>query len=209
MTKDQKSSPKHRHRIFRPVYVLILLIICVSVSIYALRQNNLNMVKLRENVYTADKDDGNVQQALLQLQAYVVDHMNTSLTSSSNAVYPPIQLKYTYQRLQAAASESSSSDSNTQLYTEAEDYCQATVPNGFSGRYRIPCIDNYIEAHKITSPTSIPAGLYEFDFVSPSWSPDLAGWSLVGSVLLVITLAASLAVNYKPRLNKVARRQDQ
>ena len=30
---------------------------------------------------------------------------------------------------------------------------------------------------------SFQPGLYEFDFLSPTWSPDLAGWSLVLAVL--------------------------
>ena len=30
---------------------------------------------------------------------------------------------------------------------------------------------------------NIPDSLYKFDFVSPTWSPDLAGWSLLVAIV--------------------------
>jgi hypothetical protein len=157
------------------------------------------MVRLRSAVYVADKDNGDVNGALKKLQAYVVAHMNTSLTAGSGAIYPPIQLTYTYQRLEAAQSASVANlqKTNLQLYTQAEDYCQAKIPIGFSGRYRVPCIEQYITSHgfgnDLTMPT-IPASLYEFSFISPTWSPDLAGWSLVVAALSFLLVPISWAI---------------
>ena len=49
------------------------------------------------------------------------------------------------------------------------------------------------DKHNLTLPT-IPDALYKFDFVSPAWSMDLAGWSIVATVvsfaLFVILLIA-------------------
>ena len=165
----------------RPIYFLYIAILFFLIGLFALRANNEHMLKLRNAVYAADKQNSNVTQALQNLQAYVTHHMNTSLSSGSGSVYPPIQLKYTYERLLASESDNVAS-SNTQLYTQAQIYCQAQIPTGFSGRYRVPCIEQYIESHDASLPT-IPTSLYEFDFVSPSWSPDLAGWSLLISAL--------------------------
>jgi hypothetical protein len=117
--------------------------------------------------------------------------MNTNLTSGPNAVHPPIQLKYTYERLvQAQNAASTGTDSeNSATYTEAQQYCESAVPNGVSGSYRLTCIQDYIKQHGLkTSPAqAVPKNLYQFDFVSPSWSPDLAGWSLVLTVALVLS----------------------
>ncbi len=135
------------------------------------------MLKLRNAVYAADQNNGDVQGTLQRLQAYVTTHMNTNLSSGSSAVYPPIQLKYTYQRLLDAES-ASAAQANSQLYTDAQGYCQAQIPTGFSGRYRVPCIEQYVESHDTALPT-IPTALYEFDFVSPTWSSDLAGWTML------------------------------
>jgi len=175
-------------RWIKPWYILVLLVITTSVSIYSLRQNNLQMVKLRNAVYTADKSNTNVSAALGALQAFVTTHMNTNLASGPNAPYPPIQLEYTYARLEAANTQSAS-NTNQALYTNAENYCQQAIPNGFSGRYRVSCIEEYITSHGVAVQT-IPVSLYEFSFLSPRWSPDLAGWSLLISILLAISFVA-------------------
>lgn len=174
-------------------------IISAVICVYSLRANNEHMVKLRDAVYAADKDNGDVSGALKALQAYVTTHMNTSLAGPDN-VYPPIQLKYTYDRLVQAQSQQTQ-EANTQIYSDAQNYCQALIPNGFSGRYRVPCIEQYVQTHSPASTPAIPDALYKFDFASPNWSPDRAGWSMVvaglSAILFVVTLIA----------NRIARRK--
>jgi hypothetical protein len=150
------------------------------------------MVKLRTAVYTADKNNTDVNGTLKNLQAYVTSHMNTNLSSGPNAPYPPIQLEYTYIRLQQANNQSASNVNQT-LYTDAENYCQATIPTGFSGRYRVSCIEQYITSHGATV-TLINPSLYEFNFLSPSWSPDLGGWTILISIILGILFILSLVI---------------
>ncbi len=152
------------------------------------------MVKLRDAVYSADKNNTDVNAALEALQAFVTSHMNTNLSSGPNAPYPPIQLEYTYTRLQAANNQATN-DINKALYTNAENYCQQAIPTGFSGRYRISCIEQYITSHGVTVQV-IPPSLYEFNFLSPSWSLDLAGWSLLASIGLAIIFIITLGTRY-------------
>ena len=147
------------------------------------------MVSLRNDVYAADKNNGDVQTALNKLQAFVVTHMNTNLASGPNPVYPPIQLPYTYERLQQAAAQNSSEAS---LYTNAQNYCQQQIPSDHQLRERAACIEQYIESHgQGVKIVNIPASLYEFDFISPSWSPDLAGWSLLATIALGLLFVIS------------------
>lgn len=163
---------------------LYLFIISSIVCLLALRHNNQTMVKLRETVYTADKNNGDVNAALNNLRAYVYKHMNTNLSSGGNNIKPPIQLKYTYQRLYDAQLNQVQS-ANQQLYTDAENYCQS-INHAYFGTTRVPCVQNYVVNHGLKQANiNIPAGLYEFDFVSPSWSPDLAGFSLLTSVVFL------------------------
>lgn len=161
---------------------LILIVVFGATSLLALRHNNEQMIKLREDVYAADKTNGNVEGALKQLRTYVYSHMNTSL-NTANGIKPPIQLSYTYARLEEAQQQ------NSALYVDAKNYCEALIPasESISGRGRIGCITDYVTSHG-AKPVDIPAGLYEFDFVSPSWSPDFAGWSLVALALSVTAL---------------------
>ncbi len=138
------------------------------------------MAQLREAVYATDKDGGDVTKALGQLQAYVTTHMNTEL-STGNGVYPPIQLKYTYERL-VKAQGNSTAEANSKIYSEAQAYCEAQNSRDFSGRNRVPCIEQYVQTHQ-TQNTQIQEDLYKFDFASPFWSPDLAGWSIVIAII--------------------------
>jgi hypothetical protein len=181
-----------------PTWVFLVLFLASSiVSIYTLRQNNINMIKLRNAVYEADKNNGDVNSALNNLRKYVYGHMNTDLSSGGNSIKPPIQLKYTYERLQAN-SESQTTDINSSLYTEAENYCQAQIPANLSvsGRARVPCVQDYVTTHGASaSAKSVPDALYKFDFVSPSWSPDLAGWSLIVSFILMLLFIASFTLD--------------
>lgn len=182
-------------RRIKPWYFLIITVLFAGLSVYELRQNNLNMVSLRAAVYAADKNNGNVNGALKNLQAYVTSHMNTDLSSGPNGAYPPIQLQYTYERLQQAQAQQqlSQTQANTTLYTQAQTYCQQQDSTDFSGHNRVPCIIQYVQSHGISNFTvqTIPPSLYEFDFVSPSWSPDLAGWSLVATSLSFILFIAT------------------
>lgn len=150
------------------------------------------MLALREAVYTADKDNGDTETALRNLQLYVTTHMNTNLSAGKNAVYPPIQLKYTYDRLVQARS-SQSGQSNDQIYTDAQRTCEKQNPTDFSGRNRIPCIQAYVQAHTVVSQNSeVPDALYKFSFVSPRWSPDLAGWSMLLTIISGLMFIISL-----------------
>ena len=176
------------HRVPYTIF-LALFIIAAIVAIYALRQNNQTMVKLRAEVYAADQADGDVNSALNKLREYVYGHMNTDLSSGGNAIKPPIQLKYTYERLLGTEQQKAAS-SNSKIYTDAQNYCQALVPAGTSGRGRIPCVQDYVTSRDVKT-TPIPTGLYQFDFISPTWSPDLAGWSLVIAALTLLAFIFS------------------
>jgi len=198
-------NKRHAHHLWtkvrrlKPIYFFTVAVLSGIICVFALRANNENMVSLRTAVYTADKNNGNVELALQKLQSYVTSHMNTNLDSGNGSVYPPIQLQYTYQRL-VQSQKNATSANNAQLYTEAQNYCQQQDSVDFSGRNRVPCIEQYIESHGEQTST-VPASLYEFSFASPAWSPDLAGWSLVVAVLSGILFIVSFGASRWARHN--------
>lgn len=148
------------------------------------------MAELRSAVYAADRDNGDVQGTLTALQRFVTSHMNTDLSGGSdNAVYPPIQLKYTYERLQEAESKKS----NEPVYREAQAHCERLNPTDFSGRNRVPCIQEYVQSHGVQQKI-IPDALYKYDFVSPTWSPDMAGFGVLGAGLFALLGAVTWAI---------------
>lgn len=166
----------------KPQYLLAATLVSVSVCAFSLRSNNQNMLELRADVYAADERGEGVQESLIALQSYVTAHMNTDLSSGGSGVYPPIQLKNTYERLITERSAKVAAN-NTQTYSEAQAECERQNPNDFSGRNRIPCIEKYVQSKGVILPP-IPDALYKFSFISPVWSPDLAGWSMVTSIVL-------------------------
>jgi len=181
----------------RPVkiwYLLVIFLVSAAVAVFALRQNNLTMITLRDQVYAADKNNQDVEAALQKLRAYVYGHMNTKLASGDDAVYPPIQLKYTYERLQNAA-QTQAQQNNSQTYNAAQQYCEQQDSTDFSGRNRVPCVEKYVSEHGVRV-AKIPDAMYKFDFVSPSWSPDIAGFSVAIAVVALILLILRVGLGY-------------
>jgi hypothetical protein len=112
--------------------------------------------------------------------------MNTSLATGPNAVHPPIQLKYTYERL-LQSQENTLGQGNSALYTQAQQYCEGQSDVGSEV---IACIQQYAQSHGGRLAV-IPDSLYKFDFTSAKWSPDLAGWSLVLTALSLLGFVCS------------------
>jgi hypothetical protein len=193
-------NKRHLHHLWakarwiKPWYFLVLAIISAVICVFALRANNQHMITLRDAVYTADKDNTDVQKPLKALQAYVTSHMNTDLNTGKSTVYPPIQLKYTYDRL-VQAQKQKFTDANSDIYSQAQSHCEAQNSTDFSGRNRVPCIEQYVQSHTTQSMPSIPDALYKFSFATPRWSPDLAGWSMalaiLGGLSFIVTFTAS------------------
>ena len=197
MLKPKLARLQKNFLSIKPWYFLGLFVISAVICVVALRNNNQTIAKLRSQLYTADKNNSNVSLALSKLQAYVTTHMNTNLSAGPNAPYPPIQLVYTYNRLVAAQNDQITNQiqqANGQLYTDAQTYCQKVDSTDFSGHNRVPCIEQYVQSHGTKLNLNIEpisSSLYKFNFLSPTWSPDLAGWSLLASIVLLLLFIVS------------------
>lgn len=142
-----------------------------TISVFELRTNNLRAVELRNQVLVVDKANGDVEKALRDLRGFVYSHMNANL-SSGTSVYPPVQLKYRYDRL-VAAEKARIPGEMAKVYADAPNACA-----GQSGAARAQCLEAYITSHTVTE-RPINEDLYKFDFVAPVWSPDKAGITMV------------------------------
>jgi hypothetical protein len=201
-------NKRHLHHLWtktrwiKPWYFLVLAIISAIVCVFALRANNQHMIVLRDAVYKADRENTDVQQPLKALQAYVTSHMNTDLNTGKSTVYPPIQLKYTYDRLVQAQKDQYAS-ANGDIYSQAQAHCEAQNSADFSGRNRVPCIEQFVQSHAVKPLPSIPDALYKFSFTTPRWSADLAGWSMAVAVLsgllFIVTFIASRILRFTSR----------
>ena len=185
-----------RIRPIKTPYLLVAFVIFAGGAAVALRHNYTRMTTLRSAVYVADQSGNGVEQSLQNLRKYVGGHMNTNL-ATADGVYPPIQLKYTYTRLQQAEQDRVNA-TNSQVYTDAQHTCEAKYPGSFSGGPRVPCIEQYVKDNGTTA-HAIPDAMYKFNFASAQWSPDAAGWLLVLAVVSGVAAALRLVVGLLAR----------
>ncbi len=189
-----KRKLHHTHKQLRFInawYFAVAAIIFLIIGVNALRNNYRTMVDLRQKVTAADQKGSDVQKPLNELRAFIYTHMNTNLSSGNVAIKPPIQLKNHFERLVAAEKERVK-QATPAIAAAAETTCQQQFPASGPNVARITCVQNYMSANAAKEQT-IPSELYKFDFKSPSWSPDLAGISLLLSgvffVLFVLRFA--------------------
>jgi preprotein translocase subunit SecF len=184
---------KHLKRV-KPAYLVLLAVFFLALGIYGLRQNYSEMVRLRTAVATADKENGDVETSLRNLRDFVYNHMNTNLSSGNVSIKPPVQLKYRYERL-IRQEQARADNVNRAVKKQGERVCRAKYPSGIYNNQRVSCVAAYIHNHSI-KPNPIPEELYKFDFVSPPWSADLAGTSLLLFMLTIVAIIIRLALGY-------------
>ncbi len=172
--------------------LVILLLICGFIAATFLRLNNIGMVQRREAVINSDKgsDPIAITQRLYDLQQYVSAHMNTDL---GRGVY----LESTYSRDVQNWQETQYGDSNPNgnIFKKAQEVCAPQFAS-WSMAY-IQCTTNelakYPAAQDPATDTSKPRQeMYIHDFESPIWTPDFAGWSIVGCAVILLMILVRL-----------------
>lgn len=176
--------------------LLVLFFLSVAVSIFALRDNNIKMTKLREAVYVADERNGDVETALTTLRVFVYGHMNTDLRAGSNSSQPPIQLVNKFNKaVEAERARYAALGGTNKVYADAQSVCEKpTIPL----TARAQCIQDYVTANSQGLPQLVlpPKEAYTFDFIGPRWSPDLAGWALVATAVIGIFIVVRLIIGF-------------
>jgi hypothetical protein len=172
--------------------LVILFILACFVSATFLRLNNIGMVERRTAVVSAD-DSGDATATinrLYDLQRYVSAHMNTDL---GKGVY----LESSYKRDYQAAIDAAASDNNPNgnIYKKAQEVCAPQFTR-YSYAY-LQCttgeLAKYPAASDPASSVKEPAlNTYLHSYVSPLWSPDFAGWSVLVSIVLAVMIIVRL-----------------
>ena len=153
--------------------LLVRFFLSVAISIFALRDNNMKMSKLREALYTADERNGDVETALTNLRVFVYGHMNTDLRAGSSSSQPPIQLVNKFNKaVEAERAKYAALGGTNKVYADAQATCEKPY---------IPLV-------------LPPKEDYTFDFIGPRWSPDLAGWALVATVVIALFIMVRLII---------------
>ena len=167
----------------------------IGISAVELRDNNVKMINLYEKVTASDVSGVGTYDRLKDLQVFVSKHMNA--TPPKLGSNPGIQLLETYRRATAAETARVTAE-RAKIYDEAISYCEAALPKSLLSQ-RAQCIIDRNASQVVTERQIVP-DLYRYDFISPRWSPDLAGWSVLFSGVLVVALALQLIARLLSRL---------
>ena len=157
----------------------------MAVATVSLRQNNVIMGELRDKVIAADAENGDVNAALDQLSNHIFSHMNTQMSQ-------PVNLVGSFNRaVERARANAEQNGANPEIYREAQAACEN--PNVVL-TVRAQCVYDYVIGNSPegtdVSELDIPAKeLFVYDFISPRWSSDIAGISIVATI---ITFALAL-----------------
>ena len=119
--------------------------------------------------------------ALASLKDFVNIHMGSSVSFS---------LRSAYDRAQAAAQTSTAPvGATSQVYADAQRSCAGKSDSITQAR----CNQAYIQQHLSAAPTPTPAPVptpklsdYQYTFIAPVWSPDIAGAVLLGAAVSLI-----------------------
>lgn len=182
---DKKSLQYHLARIRRiKTWQLVFLLVILSlVSASLLRLNNLGMMERRDAVMAADakNDRQAVKKALVDLQAYVSSHMNTSM---GKGIY--LEKQYERDREAALSAAADVSNPNAAVYQQASIECRSRWQgnvDSFRNDY-VQCVTERLRTLGVASDPASALQLpkaenYHHNFLSPKWSADLAGFSVL------------------------------
>lgn len=149
------------------------------------------MVQRRNAVISADNagDPTKIADRLLELQRFVTAHMNTDM---GRGVYLDASYKRDYQKADAAAADGSNPNGN--IYKKAQEVCAPKFTR-YSNAY-LQCtlteLAKYPAGSSLESQVTLNQNLYVHDYISPVWSPDFAGFTVVITGLLALIIVVRL-----------------
>ncbi len=176
--------------------LVILLILAAFLAATFLRLNNTGMVDRRNAVEGADKsgDTTSIASRIYDIQRYSAAHMN----ATTGVFY----LQETYNRdvKEAMAASSSANGGASSPQARADAICNPNLQShGYSYAYQECMLNELTKAGQVADPAALTAqlpspALYRYSFVSPIWSPDFAGWSIVVCAVLLLMIIGRLIV---------------
>jgi hypothetical protein len=186
----------------------LIFLMTLPLTAYLLRQNNLQMLRLRDAVVEIDQTTGDIakiEPALTELRDYVMTHMNATLPA-------PLELQGSFnnavERARKQAEQSGQADGG--IYRQAQAECERPeIPLSV----RAECIQNYVisNAEPGSEPQQLdipPKEQFTYNFVSPRLSIDLAGLATVISLSLLLLTLTKFSLDYVvPKISNLVNKK--
>ena len=165
--------------------LVLIFFLMIFVSASLLRLNNVGMIERRDAVMTADRscNKAEIQDRVYALQRYVTSHMNTDLGSRGVALEHLYNCDY---QDKLKGQQEAYQNENGNIFKKVQDIC-APRYSANSAAYK-DCVNtelaNFPEGKDLADSISLPTENYYQSFVSPAWSPDFAGFSVLITAVL-------------------------
>lgn len=171
--------------------LVVLFLLFGFIAATFLRLNNIGMAQRRDAVMKADEagDSVVIQSRLYDLQRYVTSHMNADM----GVIYLEHQYARDFEKSQTSSSGTTNPNGN--IYRKAQDVCAPKYTH-YSQAY-LQCTVDYLSQYAPASePVSSAKGLstdaYRYSYVSPIWTPDFAGFSVLICLLIFFMIIIRL-----------------
>jgi len=171
--------------------IAVALVLMLLFSAFMLRQNSLHMIERRDAVERADQQNKDLDKTLNELRSYIASHMNTSMGDRG------IYLEHSYQRAYDQAVQAAEQSDGAGAYQQADKVCQALFSRTASFQAYVQCVTDKVAASgsgqdPVAAIKAPSAELFRYNFTPPLWSPDVAGWSVLATILLTVVLFARI-----------------
>lgn len=168
-------------------YLFIIAIIFALIAVVGLRFNNKKALVLAKQIRDKDALAVDVKNDLSKLQEFVTKHMNSTVK---------IELTSSYERAVEKA-KVGDTDVNGDLYAQAQAACDR---QGIGSVAQAQCVQEYLNAR--VSPgqnagTTPPPerSAFTYAFAAPNWTPDIAGFSILGSLVFGLSAVVVYILN--------------
>lgn len=184
--REVKRDIKRLQRV-KTWQLVLLLVLAVIITATFLRVNNVGMLERRKAVEAADKlgDEDMIKERLYELQQYTSRHMNASTGS--------FDLSATYERdvkLILQKAEDANKNTNDTIWNKTADECFRQFYGNWQGS--VQCIaekqKEFPNSAPITDIETPDPVLYRYNFLSPAWTTDFAGWSMLVCLILFLVI---------------------
>lgn len=191
--RERRERGLRRLNQVRTWQLALVLVLLVFVAATFMRMNNIGMIQRREAVMSADAqgDSEVLQSRLYDLQRHAASHMN----ADTGVIY----LQASYDRAAEAAKQRAESETQggSNIYKKIEE--EVCGPRARANGWRWPdaryiaCqrteLAKYPAAEQGSGAVTLPnKELFRHSFVSPVWSPDFAGFSVLLCLLVTLVI---------------------
>lgn len=165
-------------------YWIALAIILAVVAVLGMRHNNITAHDMQAEIIARDMEGEEVEEQLRELEYFTHNRMNATAPGRME-----VFLQGSYEQAVADAEAAADQAVGGEVYQQAQSACEE---EGRDPRDVAECAQDFISERlgDEQPEADIPEEAdYTYTFISPRWSPDIAGLPIAGAILSLVIAA--------------------